>query len=283
MYALRRWWDRYGSRLGLTVLAIVVAWAIRQMSGAPVLEIYQVLASPFDGTPNREQVLNEAQDTAVQQRIAELESQNQMLRELLSYDSDQPVKGKMAPVIGRSADQWWHQIIIRRGSNHDIQVNDLVASTGGLVGRVSHVTPNTSRVLLISDPASQVGVMVNRSRTMGYLRGQSESRAVLVFFDRFPDVRPGDLVSTSPLSQILPSGFPVGRVESINNSISPSPEAVIELSAPISSLEWVVVYPNSKGQNADMLQDERSRQDVPSSPSSQTVDGSEAESSPNPN
>lgn len=253
MYSLNRWWDRYGLRLGLTALAILAAWAIRQMSGAPVLEVYQVLASPFVGSPNREQVLNTARDSAVQQRITELESQNQMLRELISYESSQPMEGIMAPVIGRSADQWWQQIIIKRGSNHNVRVNDLVASTGGLVGRVSHVTPNTSRVLLISDPASQIGAVVNRSRTMGYLRGQSESRAVLVFFDRFPDVRPGDIVSTSPLSQIMPSGFPIGRVESINNNISPSPEAIIELAAPVSSLEWVVVYPNSKGQNAELL------------------------------
>ncbi|MGB3492333.1 MAG: rod shape-determining protein MreC [Elainellaceae cyanobacterium] len=255
MFALRRWWDRYGLKLGLTVLAVVVAWAIRQMSGAPVLEVYQSLASPFDGVPSREQILNAAQDEAVQQRIAELESQNQMLKELISYDAGQPAKGVMAPVIGRSADQWWQQIIVRRGSNDNIQVNDLVASTGGLVGRVSHVTANTSRVLLISDPASQIGAMVNRSRTMGYLRGQSESRAVLVFFDRFPDVKPGDIVSTSPLSQILPAGFPIGRVESIDNNVSPSPEAIIELSAPVSSLEWVVVYSNSKGKEAEMIED----------------------------
>jgi len=258
MYSLNRWWDRYGLRLGLTALAVFVAWAIRHTSGAPVLEVYQVLAGPFVGTPNREQVLNIAQDEAVQQHITELESQNQMLRELISYQSDQSPEGKMAPVIGRSADQWWQQIIIQRGSNQGIQVNNLVASTGGLIGRVSHVTPNTSRVLLISDPASQIGAMVNRSRTMGYLRGQSESRAVLVFFDRFPDVRPGDVVSTSPLSQIMPAGFPIGRVESINNNTSPSPEAIIELSAPVSSLEWVVVYPNSKGQNAEILQESAS-------------------------
>lgn len=251
MYALRRWWDRYGLRLGLTALAVAVAWAIRQTSGAPVLEIYQFLASPFDGVPDQEQILNEARNEAIQQRIIELESQNEMLKELLGYSSGLSTEGIMAPVIGRSADQWWQQILIRRGSNHGIQIDDIVASTGGLVGRVSQVTPNTSRVLLISDPASQIGAMISRSRAMGYLRGRSESRAVLVFFDKFPDVRPGDVVSTSPLSQILPSGFPIGRIESIDNSVTPAPEAIVELSAPVSSLEWVAVYPNSRRRNAE--------------------------------
>jgi rod shape-determining protein MreC len=80
---------------------------------------------------------------------------------------------------------------------------------------------------------------------MGFLRG-SDSHAVMQFFDKVPDVRRGDVVATSPYSQMFPSGLPVGRVESVNLSKSPAPEAVISLSAPIPYLEWVVVYPKTK-------------------------------------
>jgi rod shape-determining protein MreC len=38
----------------------------------------------------------------------------------------------------------------------------------------------------------------------------------------------------------------VGRVESIDLTKSPAPEAVIEFSAPISVLEWVIITPNPK-------------------------------------
>jgi rod shape-determining protein MreC len=37
--------------------------------------------------------------------------------------------------------------------------------------------------------------------------------------------------------------LPLGRIESVNLDKSPAPEAVIELTAPISFLEWVIVYP----------------------------------------
>jgi rod shape-determining protein MreC len=57
-------------------------------------------------------------------------------------------------------------------------------------------------------------------------------------------VRRGDVISTSTFSQLFPAGVPVGRVESVNLSKSPAPEAVIELTAPISYLEWVIVYPH---------------------------------------
>jgi rod shape-determining protein MreC len=86
---------------------------------------------------------------------------------------------------------------------------------------------------------------------MGYLRGQAQNRAVMEFFDKVPDVRPGDVVSTSSFSQLFPAGLPVGRVESVDLRKSPAPEAVIELSAPISYLEWVIVAPNPR--SADEL------------------------------
>lgn len=256
MYALRRWWDRFGLKVGLGLLAVGSAWLIRQTEGAPILEVYQWISSPFQGTPSQEQVLNNARFQELQQRLIELENQNQELQELLNYISAQPQEGIAAPVIGRSADQWWQQIILGRGSQDGIQENDIVAGTGGLVGRVSQVTANTSRVLLISDPASQIGVTVSSSRSMGYLRGQAENRALMIFFDKAPNVKPGDSVSTSSFSQILPAGIVVGTIESIDFTASPSPKAVVEIAAPISSLEWVVVYPNSRNPDVELFEDD---------------------------
>ncbi len=114
------------------------------------------------------------------------------------------------------------------------------------MGRVTTVTPNTSRVLLISDPTSRVGATVSRSRNMGFIRGQAGNRAVMEFFDKVPDVRRGDVVSTSAFSQLFSSGLPIGRIESVDLTKSSAPEAIVVLSAPISYLEWVIIYPNSK-------------------------------------
>ena len=191
----------------------------------------------------------------MQQRLVELESQNQKLQDLLGYAATNPQKGIAAPVIGRSADHWWQQITLGRGSKHGLKVGDVVAGPGGLVGRITNTTANTSRVLLVSDPSSRVGVIVSRSRYTGFMRGQSANRAVMEFFDKVPDVRRGDVISTSTFSQLFPSGMPVGRVESVNLNKSPAPEAVIELSAPISYLEWVIVYPHQPQVPQDLSQD----------------------------
>ncbi|MEM9447631.1 MAG: rod shape-determining protein MreC [Cyanobacteria bacterium P01_E01_bin.6] len=246
MLELRRWWERYSLRVGLSALAIAAAWSVRQLSGAPVLEAYRWMSQPFQPAMSNADILENAEFQELQQRLLELEGQNRQLQEMLGYVAAQPTDGVVAPVIGRSADQWWQQITLGRGKNDGIQENDIVAGTGGLVGRISDVTANTSRVLLISDPASQIGVAVSRSRSMGFLRGQGATQAVMVLFDKSPDIRPGDVVTTSTFSQILPAGIPIGQVTSINFNANPSPEAVVEVSAPISALEWVIVYPNAK-------------------------------------
>ncbi len=243
MYILRRWWGRNGVAIVLGGLTLSAAWLLRQTQGAVILESYQLLSRPFQLGSTPEELLTNARVLELQEQLVELESQNQKLKELLGYVETQKKKGIVAPIVGRSADHWWQQVTLGRGSKDGIKVGFIVMGHGGLVGRVVSVTPNSSRVLLISDPTSRVGAVVSRSRSMGFIRGQGSNRAVMQFFDKVPDVRSGDVVSTSSVSQLFPSGLPLGRVESVNLEKSPAPEAIIELTAPISYLEWLVAYP----------------------------------------
>jgi rod shape-determining protein MreC len=245
MYALRRWWDRYGIQIALTSLAVGTALVVRQTQGGVLLETYQWLTRPFQSQPNAQTQIANAQMLELQQRLIELESKNQRLEELLGFVQAKKPKGITAPVIGRSSDHWWQQVTLGRGSQDGVNDGSVVLGPGGVVGRVTNITSHTSRVLLLSDPASRVGVTISRSRFMGAMRGNSGNRAVVEFYEKNPDVRRGDVVTTSALSGRFPAGLPVGRIESVDMTKSPAPEAVIELSAPISYLEWAVIYPKS--------------------------------------
>ncbi len=224
-------------------LTLSSAWLVRQTQGAAVYEAYQLMTRPFQVGPTKEERLTDARVMELQERFVELETQNQKLKELLDYTKTQKQQGIVAPIVGRSADHWWQQVTLGRGSKDGIKVGYIVMAPGGLVGQIVSVTSNSSRVLLLSDATSRVGAVVSRSRSMGFIRGQGSNRAVLQFFDKVPDVRRGDAISTSPVSQLFPPGLPLGRVESVNLDKSPAPEAIIELTAPVSYLEWVIVYP----------------------------------------
>ncbi|MGQ4646012.1 rod shape-determining protein MreC [Lyngbya aestuarii] len=244
MYIMRRWWDRHGIAIVLGGLTLSAAWVLRQTQGAAILEAYQLITLPFQSLPTQEERLEDAQLLELQQRLVELESQNQKLKELLGYVEAEKINGGIiAPIVGRSADHWWQQVTLGRGSQHGIKIGSVVMGAGGVVGRVVSTTPNSSRVLLISDSTSRVGSVISRSRSMGFIRGQGSNRAVMEFFDKVPDVRRGDVIATSPVSKLFPAGLPLGRVESVNLDKSPAPEAVIELTAPVNYLEWVIIVP----------------------------------------
>jgi rod shape-determining protein MreC len=201
------------------------------------------MTRPFHPGPSREAILQSSYAQELQQRVVELESQNRSLRQIVEGDSSSLPKGLSAAVIGRSAGDWWQQIVISRGSRDGVSQHDVVTGPGGLVGRVVAVSPSSSRVLLISDPTSRLGARISRSRATGYIRGTMGKQVVMEFFDKNPDVKVGDVVVTSAYSKLFPKDIPVGRVVDLDLSRSPAPEVTIELTSPLSIIEWVDVIP----------------------------------------
>ncbi|AFY70496.1 rod shape-determining protein MreC [Thalassoporum mexicanum PCC 7367] len=245
MESIRRWWERYSIQFLLVSLGLVGAWAIRQGNGRMVMEIYQTLSRPFQETYSYDEQVADASLRELQYRLTELENQNKQFRQVLGDNITLGAEGEgiWAAAIGRSSDSWWQQLLVGRGSSDNLQPGAIALGPGGLIGRVTDVSSHSSRILLISDPTSQVGVTISRTRHMGMLRGQAQNEAILEFFERDPDVSPGDIVLTSPYSTLYPPGIPVGKIKSINLDKQPAPEAVVEFSAPMSMIEFVQLYP----------------------------------------
>jgi len=250
MFTARRWWERLGLQLGLLTLVVGGALVVRQTQGELLLEFYDGIIRPFEvfqSKPNQD-YLKDAKVEELQARIVELESQNKNIKALLKYVEKEPKNVATIParVVGRSADNWWQQVTLNRGSLAGIKEGYVVKAEGGLVGLISSVTPNTSRVLLISDMNSQVGVNISRTGGKGILRGDGSADAVLEFYEKVPNVKPGDVVSTSTYSSKFPSGVPIGKVKSLDLKRLPASVATIELFPPIRSLDWVTVNPKPK-------------------------------------
>ncbi|OKH12607.1 rod shape-determining protein MreC [Fischerella major NIES-592] len=256
MFTARRWWEHKGLHIGILSLIVGGAWILRQTQGALLLEIYQGVTSQFQilqpGT-NPEERLKDARVLELEAQITELENQNKKLQQLLGYVEKEPISLRPIParVVGRSADNWWQQVILNRGSLAGIQEGFVVKAEGGLVGLVESVTPNTSRVLLISDLKSKVGVNISRTGAKGVLRGDASAEAVLEFYEKIPNVKPGDVVVTSTYSQKFPSGWPIGRIKSLDLKKLPASVAKVELFPSIRSLDWVTVYPKPENQQQE--------------------------------
>lgn len=245
MFSLRRWWDRHGLPLLLTVAVFGLALILQQTQGGPLMELYGAIARPFQPKTvvDPTALWRNAEIVELQTRLANLEKQNRVLKDLLKYKEASQKNAMAVPVIGRSGDYWLQQITLGRGTQDGLKVGDVVLGVGGLVGRITQTSGHTSRVLLISDPQSRIGAMVVRNRQAGVIQGNQSQQVTLKLFEKVTDLKPGDLVITSNDSLFFPPDLPIGKVMSVDLTNGPTPEAQVELNVPLNYLEWVLVMP----------------------------------------
>ena len=223
------WW--------LLLLALV---GVRLSKGAGFADAYALLSRPFWPGPAQSEWLRSAQRLEGQASLQQLQADNQRLRGLLQLDR-QGGGRVSAPVIARETGGWWQQLELGKGSVDGLRAGDPVLAPGGLIGRVSSVTPSTARVQLLTDSGSRLGVWVARVQRHGLLVGQGTARPRLQFLENDTGVRPGDVITTSPASTLVPPNLLVGVVQSVNESLAPAPDAVVQLSAPVDAVDWVQV------------------------------------------
>ena len=223
------WW--------LLVLALI---GVRLSKGAFFADGYALLSRPFWPGSAQSEWLRSAQTGADQARLVELERDNQRLRQMLQLE--RTGRGLVsAAVISREPAGWWQQLELGKGRLDGIAAGDAVLAPGGLIGRVASVTPTTARVALLTDGSSRLGVWVGRTQQHALLLGLGTPRPRLQFLEKDPGVRPGDVVTTSPASTLLPPNLIVGVVQSLDEQAVPSPEGLVQLSAPVDAIDWVQV------------------------------------------
>jgi rod shape-determining protein MreC len=222
------------------LLVLLALLAVRLSKGAVVVDAYALLSRPFWPGPAQSEWLRSARRVEDEARLTQLQRDNQRLRNLLSLQSRSPER-LPAAVISREAAGWWQTLVLGRGSLQGVRVGQAVVAPGGLIGLVAAVTPTTATVTLLTDPASRVGVWVGRTSRHGLLSGVGSPRPLLRFLEKDPQVRAGDVVVTSPASTLVPPNLPVGVIQSVDEGADPAPEAVVQLIAPVESVDWVQV------------------------------------------
>ena len=214
---------------------------VRWSKGVGFADAYALISRPFWPGPAQKEWIQSAQQRQDASRLQLLEADNARLRGLLSLDQQGLGDEISAAVISRTPDGWWQQIVLGKGLLDGISKGDAVTGPGGLIGRVQSVTPATSLVRLLTAPGSRVGVWVPRTRQHALLVGMGTARPQLEFLDKDVKVRPGDLVSTSPASTLLPANLPVAIVQSLNPRGVPAPTALVQLIAQPDAIDWVQV------------------------------------------
>lgn len=187
----------------------------------------------------RSQVENLNREVAV---LREQASSAQRLERLLQLRQQLTYQAVATRVIGRDPSRWFTTVLVDRGSRDGIRRNAPVVTPDGIVGRVIEVTPMASRVLLISDSRSAVGVLIQASRDAGVVEGVGGIRLHLKYLSRAAVINEGDLVVTSGLGGVFPRGLVVGRIgDIIREEGELLQEAVVEPAAQLDRLEEMLI------------------------------------------
>jgi len=146
------------------------------------------------------------------QQLSEQAAETQRLRALLEFKAHLPLHSVAAEVIATSPGESGNAIFIDKGADLGLVPDLAVVTPEGVVGKIIAVFPHTSQVLLITDPSSGVGCMLEKSRIQGVLKGAGRNFSELRYVMNEENVAVGETVLTSGLDQVYPKGLLVGTV-----------------------------------------------------------------------
>jgi rod shape-determining protein MreC len=142
--------------------------------------------------------------------------ETQRLKKLLSLQDTYPHRFIAARVIGKELSVISKTLWIDKGKTHGLEPGMPVLVSPGLIGRLTDVSWHSSKVLLLIDENSNIDVLIQRTRVQGIARGAGSRGCVVRYVPKIQDVREGDVVVTSGLSNIFPKGLLVGKVSYVN-------------------------------------------------------------------
>lgn len=148
-------------------------------------------------------------------RTNELEMENQRLRSFLDFKKRTVFKTIPVSIIEKDPSLWRRTVIVDKGSGDGICPKMPVVVYGNLVGIVSDVGANVSRVILINDPEFRVSVFIQRTRDEGVLQGSVQGKCMVKYLPLDNDIKVGDYIITSGLGTIFPKGILIGEVVSV--------------------------------------------------------------------
>lgn len=185
------------------------------------------------------------QNTTLRDRLAKLEEarlENERIHALVQFAKAENLASVGARVIGRPTDSWEGTILVDRGTRDGVKIGAPVIASGGLVGQVVDVSAIDSKVRLVTDAASGVAVIVQRTRAAGVVRGSVSGALTLDFVDKAQPPVKGDVLITSGLGGVYPKGLVVGDVIDVRNAPSDLfPHVTVDSRVPIGKIEEVLV------------------------------------------
>ena len=206
-----------------------------------IVEIQKVLYTPFKGLGNMISDYNNLRNVMKENKILKsnvekyesVEAENEELKQEIKQLKDElniehvlsDYDYLNATVISRNSTSWYNVLTIDKGSNNGISEGMVVINSTGVIGKTTNVstfscdvrlitttdTNNKISVTIVSDGKRLTGVINKYDYNTGYLEVEGISNTDKVSI--------GDVVYTSGLGGVFPSGILIGKVSEITTDV----------------------------------------------------------------
>ncbi len=166
----------------------------------------------------------------------QLEEKNARLRALNNVRLSPRLSFISGEVLTDSGSPFRQSGLLNIGRIDGVQDGSAAVDGLGLVGRISGVGEQTSRVVLLTDINSRVPAVIQPSSQRGLVSGDNTIAPVLEFVEDAEKIRPGDRVFTSGAGGVFPADLLIGQV-----ATGPDGRLRVRLAADYRRLEFLRV------------------------------------------
>jgi rod shape-determining protein MreC len=206
---------------GQQEVRLVRVWAVTAVT--PIAKVLEFVRRNTIGVVEDYFVLINVreQNRRLNDELGKLKMENRFLRTELetaeraqalgAFQSRTPSRTIPARIIGTGTGANSKVVFVDQGSTKGVLRGMAVVTPDGIVGKVIASYPTASQVLLITDPTFAAGVISQKNRVHGTVKGQGQSKVVVDYVQNEEKVDVDEMFYTSGDDRIFPKGMPVGK------------------------------------------------------------------------
>ena len=210
--------------------------------GDEISDFFEMVSEMRDLKKENEELKLKIQElTAENVALKELKKENEILRTALELGLQEEFKLEICQVIGKDISS--DTILINEGFKDGLTKDSpVITQQKILVGRISEVYKNFSKVQLITQKDTSFDAKILDTEISGLIKGEGNLRLFLDLIPPEKEIKKGDVVITTVLGGIFPRGLLVGEIEKvIKSDIEPWQQAKVKPAFNIEGLETLFI------------------------------------------